>query len=1334
MRPIVAALALGFCATSYGEHRQRYIVELSSPPAAALADGAVFNAKAGKVARHVETLENEQRQLLSRFSAATKRPIEPLHRYRYVLNGFAVELTSEEANLWAQSPGVLRVTPDGVETLHTDAGPAWIGAAEAWAGVPNATGTRGEGVVVGVIDSGINAAHPAFAEVDSTGYRHQNPRAQRYGLCNTSAASRCNNKLIGIHDFTTEGARDGSDVNGHGTHVAGTAVGNVRSNTLSGQTASLSLTLSGVAPRANLISYKACSDDGASGTCPNSATVAALDQAVADGVDVVNYSIGGSAFDPWPGLSGGSTASIRAMANAARAGIAIAVSAGNDGPSPATISSPANSPWVLAAAAATSNRRIANVLTDLSGSVAAPAARFIGAGLAGGVGPVRIVLGESVGSARCSQGDGLDSPPTGASNPWAGQVFSGEIVVCDRGVQARVAKGFNVQRAGGGGMVLVNTAAEGDSIVSDDHFLPATHLGFRDGEALKNWVRASQGTARGRLAGVSAVLDDSFGDVLASFSSRGPDPNLTGILKPNISGPGVSIQAPAHNSAGERTLSGTSMSSPHMAGALALLKSRRQGLLAGELFSALQLTAAPGSRIQDGTTPATALDVGAGRARVDRALSAGLVMPITLADFERENPRSGGDPSRLNLPNLYRDSCRARCTFTRTFRALRAATYTVQDASTGVVVSASPASFSLSAGQTQSVQFVVDVSAPGVLGRIAHGLVLIRASDTTIPDSRLPVVMRSLAGDVPSSISISADADRGRFDANIANMVAVGQLSYRLFGPIEPRRERPSVIADSTPNDAYDNNNGTATFLVDLSAVGSIRADVVSSSANDIDLFVGRDENNDGAAAPGEERCQGIGSGPIERCTLNDQPPGRYWVRIQNANGSAAGNEVELEMAALPYEDPNRRGHAQGTTRIAEGGALPVAIHYDLNGLFIGQRAFGILEMRAGSSANEAFARVPLTFLRTGAAEQGARFLADGVTYGFLLAPGSQHDRLVIDVPQGASRLLVEQRGAIGNASLYLARANTTGGPDVPAAPGVGEAIVVVDSADSNETLALEAPQLTPGRYYVVPRNAGVGAAPVSLTARLTTAPLPPFAAEIYYNPARDGHGVLFTRAGSAVQMVWYTYDSDGQSTWYLAFPDGLAEGRGHVRADLYRYHWLGNVADGQRVGEVVLVRQNDRLMLNWEIDGRSGGEPLQLLASSACVQSAGQDVDPTGLWFEPARSGYGANFFTRPGTDFGVLYLYDGNGRPRWLLGTQNAFNSAPLNLQQYTGFCPSCAAVAVSNRNVGQFARVFDAPAANLTGRWSFSADFQAPLSGQFSANNVAVQLLTARKPCGG
>lgn len=1340
------------CATAEAAPRERYLIELSSPPVLSFGGDASlkstrpeaqrFDAQAAEVQRYTRQLDAEQAQWLQTAGARLGRSLSAAQRYRYAYNGLALDLSAVEAAQLATLPEVRSVERDGVQQLHTDAGPAWIGAAEAWAGVPGTAATRGEGMVIGIIDTGINVRHPAFAEVDAEGYRHINPKPRRFGLCNSSMAEFCSGKLIGIHDYTSEGTRNGNDTDGHGSHVAGIAAGNVRSTQLAGQTGAITLRLSGVAPRASLISYKACvaGTNGNPGTCPNSATMAAIDQAIADGVDVINYSIGGDAVDPWGSLTGGgSSAPMRSIANAVRAGIVLSVSAGNSGPVPGSLSSPANAPWVLAVANATSNRRIANVLTELSSAdQPPPVSEFVGAGLAGSVGPLRLVLGEQYGSARCSQGSELDSPPTGISNPWTGQVFNGEIVVCDRGVQARVAKGYNVRAAGGLGMVLVNTEAEGESIVSDDHYLAATHLGYADGEVLKAWIRANPNGARGRLTGVQALLRDSYGDVLAASSARGPDPTGSGVAKPDITAPGSSIIAPAGSGTGEATLSGTSMAAPHLAGALALLRSRHPGEDAPTYYSALTLTAEPGVRLQDGQTPAQDFDAGAGRARVDRALAAGLVLPLTLADFERENPANGGAPEQLNLPLLYQAECGGRCNFRRTVKAWRAGSYSVSDVSTtGVVIRTTPAQFQLAAGQSQVLNIQVDVSDPRVLGRWAFGAVEIRAGDASIPTTRLRAAMRSSAGNVPAALDIPTDADRGSVDTFLTGLVELPALTYAIDGPVMVPAQTLTLAQDPTPNDVFDNDTGAQTVLLDLPVRGSVRADVTQSSARDIDLYLGRDSNRNGIAEENELLCRSDSSGVVERCVLDLQPAGRYWVRVQNASTTSVSDTLTLYAAAVVSNPAGGlEAHATGPSNAPAGNLLPVRLAYTLAGLLPGQRAYASLQLRAGIGSDTTFARIPLTFLRTAAAAPAGYVLANGRSARFTLPPASAHERLVVDVPSGASALSVEMRGSSGNADLYLVKATDgTLGLTIPNTPLITNAVAVASGPDSNETLNLSGSTLSAGRWYVVARNLGSSAISVDITARIDAQADRDFDFEAWYNPARDGHGLFFTRAGASAQMVWYTYDDAGQPTWYLAFPDALTTREAHVSADLYRYGWVNGSTVSTRVGQVILLRQGANLQYAWEIDGRFGNESMQLLSSSQCVPIGQTRFNPSGLWFEPARSGYGVNVFVQPSTDFAVLYLYGGDGRGRWLLGQNPSFGNAPLQLYQYSGYCPSCTAVPVTRQVVGQYTRSFDVdpiPGSEWSGRWSIQANFAPPITGAWNVDNVVAQLLTSRQAC--
>ncbi|MHB8448806.1 MAG: S8 family serine peptidase, partial [Rudaea sp.] len=488
---------------------------------------------------YLQQLDAARARVLDAGGTQFGRTLTPRAVYRYAGNGMALALTDAEAAQLATLPGVLGVRRERIEHPLTDAGPKWIGADKLWNGqVPGIAKTKGEGVVIGIVDTGISPTHPSFAATGPDGYAIQNPRGHFYGLCATAQAT-CNNKLIGIYDFTDEGTK-GIDSVGHGTHVSGIAAGDGMNNALQGHTVALQRFVSGVAPHANIIMYKACvAKDAANpnGGCAESDLLGALDQAIADGVDVINYSIGGGAQDAYQLLAQGNT-DVAAMFNARAAGIVVVVAAGNEGPGPASLDEPGNAPWVIGVANATHNRQFANSIGGFSGAANAPAT-LTGAGYTKGYGPAEIVYAGNYGNALCGTGPS-DYPPTGKSNPFPPGTFHGQIVICDRGVYARVEKGYNVMLGGAGGYILANAQSDGESIVSDDHYLPAVHLGYNEGVALKAWV-ATPGSHQGTISGVSALLQTSLGDILNSSSSRGPYAFSGGILKPDITAPGTNI-------------------------------------------------------------------------------------------------------------------------------------------------------------------------------------------------------------------------------------------------------------------------------------------------------------------------------------------------------------------------------------------------------------------------------------------------------------------------------------------------------------------------------------------------------------------------------------------------------------------------------------------------------------------------------------------------------------------------------------------------------------------------------------------------------------------------
>nr|WP_290670346.1 S8 family serine peptidase [Ardenticatena sp.] len=965
-----------------------YIVQLKEPPLALYEggiEGLAPTANSVTGARKLDVtspasqaylayLDTLHAQRLNAIEQALGRDVEKLFDYKVAFNGFSIRLSPDEAEAVAKVPGVRMVQRDFYRYPLTDVGPQWIGAPTIW----NTYNYKGEGVIVGVIDTGINMDHPSFADVGDDGYDHTNPfgSGNYVGWCDPNNPNYdpqwvCNDKLIGVWDFhdaigdESDGPEDGD---GHGSHTASTAAGNVvysptlysttATNPVYTPTAVFTFTMiSGVAPHANIIAYDACGPVG----CAGSALVAAINQATADGVDVINYSIGGGSNDPW------NDADAQAFFGAWSAGIVPVTSAGNSGPSASTIGSPADAPWMVSVGASTHNRKMINALINMTGTVGTPPPDLYGTSVTPGYGPARIVYA----GWYDNDGDGdTDLDDAQCLQPFAPGTFDGEIVVCDRGQIARVQKGANVRAGGAGGFVLANTADQGESTSADQHVLPAVHLGVTAADQLRNWLSDPNGVYTATILGTTLDLDPSNGDIMASFSSRGPNPATNDVIKPDVTNPGVSILA-AYNTDGVSPspefamISGTSMSSPHTAGSAALMRGLFPNWTPDEIKSALMLTADTTVLDDDGQTPATPFARGAGRVDLSTAPYVGFVLDETESNYIAANPSTGGEPNALNIASLADSACLQSCSWTRIITSTVPITvnYVANATIVSGTIAVQPSSFALPPGGTQVITVTVNVNGlPD--GEWLFGQVNITPSTTTqgvsIVGGHMPVAVVPTSGVLPDSVTVEARRNAGSYLMPDNISIEITDLTIGMYGPVKGTIHTFDLTEDPTNRDPYDDLSQVhwVTVTVPMSATRLV-AEVFESEAPDVDLFVGT------GATPSEatEMCKSTTSSFVEYCNIDNPTPGTWWILVQNWKGTGAADTISFSYAVVPGTDT---GEIQVTGPITVPAETPydLRLFWDIPTMSEGDRYYAAFDVGSNPSSPGNIGRVPVDLRR----------------------------------------------------------------------------------------------------------------------------------------------------------------------------------------------------------------------------------------------------------------------------------------------------------------------------------------------------------------------------------
>ncbi|OVA20908.1 Peptidase S8/S53 domain [Macleaya cordata] len=631
-----------------------------------------------------------------------------LYSYKNSINGFAALLTPQEASKLSEMDEVVSAFPSKQHNWSLQTTRSWE-----FLGIDEDENNKhylnwrkssvlheakyGENIIVGMLDSGI------WPESKSFNDEGMGPIPKSWkGICQSGdsfTSSHCNRKLIGARYYlkayeaangrlnTTLEYRSPRDHDGHGTHTSSTVGGRTVTN-VSALGGFARGAASGGAPLVRLAMYKVCwpvpGQPLANGnTCMEADMLAAIDDAIADGVDVLSISIGTT--KPVPYVEDGiAIGALHAIKNK----IVVSCSAGNSGPGPATTSN--NAPWIITVAASSVDRIFSAPVVlgngkTIKGQTVTPyklKKKMYPLVYAGDVGEEGVPKDSIAG--QCLPGS------------LSSKKAKGKIVLCFRGNGTRVGKGMEVKRVGGAAIILGNSQMNGAELSVDAYVLPGTAVQSDDATTIFNYIKSTK-KPMAQIFPANTVLSTKPAPYMASFSSRGPNGLEPNILKPDITAPGLNILAAwsesssptklesDHRRVNYNILSGTSMSCPHVAAAAALVKAIHPTWSSAAIRSALMTTAGlrnnVGGLLTDASgNPATPFSYGSGHLWPTKAADPGLVYDAAYTDYllflcssgvknvdpNFNCPKISPSPSNLNYPSLAISKLNGTMTVKRT--------------------------------------------------------------------------------------------------------------------------------------------------------------------------------------------------------------------------------------------------------------------------------------------------------------------------------------------------------------------------------------------------------------------------------------------------------------------------------------------------------------------------------------------------------------------------------------------------------------------------------------------------------------------------------------------
>jgi minor extracellular serine protease Vpr len=988
--------------------RVRVIVGLSLPPLAEEHGPGFFGSLSSS---RLEVESRSSRAYLARIEAAQLAAIRSIRaaipsarvsrRFQVVLNGITVELPLQRLPRLSALPFVAEVFPSIRYTLALNRSPSLIAAPAFTA----ATGTTGAGVKVGVVDDGVDHQNPFF---NPGGYAYPPgfPKGQR---------SFTTTKVIAARGYPGPGAGARGKlpldrlVSFHGTHVAGIAAGNSGTSSPGGRDHPPTTGLTGIAPQAWIGNYRVFNVPSPIGHIADTPEiVAAFEAAVRDGMDVINFSGGGATTEPR------TDALVRTVTNVANAGVVPVISAGNDRDDFGfgSAGSPGTAPDAITVAATTNSHVYAPALSVRD--AAAPAnVKQIPFEAPGGTTPASWGLSDrtlvDVASIRGTNGQpvdpylcGLGRDPNAGRNALPRGSIAGGIALINRGRCAFISKALRAIEAGAAGLVITDNRegeANGLPLLLP---IPAGLISNVDGANLRAYLASRGGRASIRVGpGITEIVTGRSA-VITSFSAGGPTA-FGHNLKPDVAAPGGEILSASlpNFAAGARFVSidGTSMSSPHVAGAAALLRQRHRDWNVRQLKSALMSTAGAAWSNTARTQEASVLLQGAG------------FINILAAD----DPKLFTEPSSLSFGDVQVGASAVSKQLLLTLRDAGggAGTWTVelqpQSASSGVLINV-PSIVTIGPGSMAALPVTVLGAAGAAAGDNLGYLILRRGAVTR----RVPYAAFAIR---PGLASARARPLRRIQSGNTRRGKSLTD-AYRF--PTAPFGHSP----DYGVGPPMREDGAERVFEIRLrKRVMNFGVAVVTASRGSlIDPFVlgAKDENNVQGYVGTPTNINGLTAGyqlPVGAAGAQFALPGRYYVSVDSGRDEFTGRRLAGTWRLRSWTNDLRRptvrlltkrvsaGRPTIALQVLDGGSGvdPFSLAFSYGRVIVGAAAYdpatGVAVFPLPTAAPKLGAgRVPATFLASD--HQEAK---NANTYGGDILPNTRVTRKSLRVVRGAT-------------------------------------------------------------------------------------------------------------------------------------------------------------------------------------------------------------------------------------------------------------------------------------------------------------------------------------------